>query len=408
MSRHGRSTSDRSTCSVLVTRSGRRVASISSGRNAVDLRVRRRSAVGGARRGDSSSARDPSATRSAGDVVLPDGAAVWLDGGPIRHRRADRRRAGAARDRARARLGSSSPLANDHHAELAADQLAAVTTRRLGADHRSGRVGQDTGAHRTGPPPRRRLARAAGSAHAGRVQQARPGGDAGPHSPICRACRCARSTRSRWRSSTASRRSLPAAPLAHDRRARGAHAARALVQSRRQAQRRSAGAVDRRPQRDPARAASTRRRGGRYGGDVDGLGEVWPQLPRRARSERRGRLRRADRPGDRVLLTQPDARARRAAGVPGAARRRVPRPHAGPHAARAAAQRHAAARCSASATTTRRSTATTAPTRLADRVRRHVPRVPATIRSRSTTGARPASSRSPTGCCATTGGGSPR
>ena len=51
------------------------------------------------------------------------------------------------------------------------------------------------------------------------------------------------------------------------------------------AQHRPGRAVDRGAERGPPRAASTRpRSNGEYGGDVDGLAEVWPTLPRRART----------------------------------------------------------------------------------------------------------------------------
>ena len=128
-------------------------------------------------------------------------------------------------------------------------------------------------------------------------------------------------------------------------------------------QHRSGRAVDRGVERDPARAgrpargrAAVRRRRRRA---RRGVAEV----PRRARTRGRRRLRRPDLPGDR----DPRRPARRPGGgatcVPPHARRRVPGPHPGPPACSSACCRRPAARCSASATTTRRSTATTAPIR---------------------------------------------
>ncbi len=68
----------------------------------------------------------------------------------------------------------------------------------------------------------------------------------------------------------------------------------------------------------------------RYGGDVDGLAEVWPRY--RAALEREGAVDFDDQiyRAIEVLLDQPDARRGGATCVPAAARRRVPGPHARP------------------------------------------------------------------------------
>ena len=121
-------------------------------RNAVDLRVPDAprwsvlddAAALGAR---------PVGDATVGDVVLPTGEAVWLDGGPIRHHdpiagipvlhavQIEHRQLAAAGR-------------NDTEAALAADQLAAVThTGGSAPHHRSCRVGQDAGAHRTRQAP---------------------------------------------------------------------------------------------------------------------------------------------------------------------------------------------------------------------------------------------------------------
>ena len=76
-----------------------------------------------------------------------------------------------------------------------------------------------------------------------------------------------------------------------------------------------------------------------YGGDVDGLGEVWPQLRRGDGAHRRRRLRRPDQARDRRAADATRGAPRRAAGVPAVAGRRVPGPDARAHAARAPARR---------------------------------------------------------------------
>ncbi len=66
------------------------------------------------------------ASGSPGDVQLPDGSVVWLDGGPVRHR--DPVDGVAVLHVVAAEHGSlRPPAANVSHADLAPDQLAAVT-----------------------------------------------------------------------------------------------------------------------------------------------------------------------------------------------------------------------------------------------------------------------------------------
>ncbi len=147
---------------------------------------------------------------------------------------------------------------------------------------------------------------------------------------------------------------------------------------------------------------------GRYDGDVDGLAEMWPRY--RAALERRcvGRLRRPD-------LSRPAGPAARscgptdgAAGLSDHAGRRVPGPHAGAPAAHPSAV--VAGRCGVRGRRRRPDhlRLQRRRPRVVDRLRRAVPRVRANIRSRSTTDARPGSSRSSTGCCDTTLVASPR
>ena len=88
------------------------------------------------------------------DVVLPDGRPALCDGGPFHVSTAPADVVVVpflAVER-----GALAPVhADDPTADLAPDQLAAVC--EPGGDrshHRAGRVGQDPGAHRTGPPPR--------------------------------------------------------------------------------------------------------------------------------------------------------------------------------------------------------------------------------------------------------------
>ena len=123
----------------------------------------------------------------AGDVVLADGTAVWLDGGPIRFTAPDRRRPGDASHCARAPLAACPSRSNASTADLADDQLAAVThaggASRVIAPAGSGKT---TRADRTSPSPADAMAAAAELGVPGGVQQARPGGDERAGSPTCR------------------------------------------------------------------------------------------------------------------------------------------------------------------------------------------------------------------------------
>ena len=234
------------------------------------------------------------------DVVLPDGTPVWLDGGPPAWRAPID--GVAVLHRVAVEHGSFAPFgSNDTTADLAPDQLAAVVhdggAARIIAP---GRLGQDPGAHRAGPPPAPPVAPARVGGQPRRVQQAGPGGDARAHPRPAAACRCARSTRSRSRSSTAPRRS---------RRGRKRFETIDEVEVRR-----IIGRLVKFPRKRntdpvatwiealiarPARPGRPERGRELYDGDVDGLADVLPPLPRDARTGRRARLRRTGPPGAR-------------------------------------------------------------------------------------------------------------
>ncbi len=84
--------------------------------------------------------------------------------------------------------------------------------------------------------------------------------------------------------------------------------------------------------RDPAEVEAAR-------DDVDGFAELFDRYRERARPARRARLRRADLPRARAAPDPPGPAPRGATPLHPPARRRVPGPHAGVHAARAAVRR---------------------------------------------------------------------
>ena len=292
---------------------------------------------------------------------FPTGRAAWLDGGPIRSPSrstaspcciASRSSTGrSCRSRRTLRRPTSLPTSWPR------SPMPAV---RRGSSPRPGRA--RPGCSPSAPATCLRMA-AAGKRCAWCVQQAGPGGDARPHrrpagpaGPHAQrlalaivngvgavraaaghadarstSSRCAGSSAS-WSSSRGERNTDPAAPWIE------------------------ALSLARLGLRDPSEVEAL------YDGDVDGFADVLPLY--RAELGRHGaRLRRADLARHRDAARRGRRACRRAARLPGAARRRVPGPHAGPPPARAAAGRTRRLRCSAWATTTRRSTATTAPTR---------------------------------------------
>ncbi len=210
--------------------------------------------------------------------MTPDGRRVWLDGGPVRYAGADRRARRRARRPGRTRADSHAPVSNDSDADLAPDQLAAVThaggAARIIAPAGSGktRVLTERARHlltRWNVPPSA-LTLVAFNKRAQEEMQARTGDLTGSPRQDAQRDR-------RWRSSTVSHRSRPAASLAHDRRTRRpSHPGQARPDAS-QAQHRSARALDRRAQPGATRAASNRSRP-RRGTAVTST--VWPRCGR--------------------------------------------------------------------------------------------------------------------------------
>ena len=297
-----------------------------------------------------------------GDVVVPDGGRVWIDGGPTRFTAPID--GCAVLPRVTIEHGSLRPLAaaNATSADLATDQLAAVTH-----DGGAARIIAPAGSGKT----RVLTERARHLLHSWHL----------PGSAVCLVAFNKRA-QEEMRARSADLRGLqvrtlnaiasgdrqrhqavrsPTGHAAHDRRGRRAPLDRRSGQLPAQAQRRPGGLVDRGAVAGPSRPARPER--GR--GDVRRRGRRVRRrpaaLPRRARPPGRARLRRADPAGHRAAARRRRGAPRRPARLPAAAGRRVPGSHARPTSCSSACSPGPTARCSAWATTTRRSTATTAP-----------------------------------------------
>ena len=289
--------------------------------------------------------------------------------------RSDRRRPGAARGADRAR--SAATATPQRHAPPSSRPTSwrPSPTPAARPHHRARGIGQDARAHRARPPPARRVAAAAACGVPGRLQHACPGRDAGAHHGSARPQRAhpeldRAGDRQRRRAVRAA-----GASLAHDRRARGARAARALRQIPAEAQHRSAGAVDRRPR---ARCASGCWRPREVEAGTAATSTASARSGRSYRGEleraRRGRLRRADPARDRRAARRNPRRARAAQRACRLLLVDEFQDLTPAHMLLVRLLGGGGRTCSAWATTTRPSTATTAPTRLADRLRRLVPR----------------------------------
>ena len=171
--------------------------------------------------------------------------------------------------------------------------------RWRGPHHRPRRIRQDPGAHRASTPPARRMAAAAERRQPRRVQQAGAGGDARTHGrPPRSAGPHAQRDRARhrqWRPAVP----RPTSVVAHDRRARCAPRAVEADRLPEASQHRSGGTVDRGAERDPARAARPARRRTAVRRRRRRAHRGVAEVPRRARTRARHRLRRPDLPGDR-------------------------------------------------------------------------------------------------------------
>ena len=282
--------------------------------------------------------------------MLPDGRPAWCDGGPLRH--PDDLGSGPGAPAVLHRLGLESGLAAAARAECRRrvgrrpgrrPAGRGHPPRRSGAHHRPGGLGQDPGAHRAGPAAARRLgpatpARSASSpSTGGRPRRWSSGPRTSP------ACTCARSTRSAWPSSTAARRSGAATGGRHevlDERAvrRLLDGLVTIPRSRRRvntdpiaAWLEALSAVPARPARPQRRRGRPRRRGRRPRRRARAL----PDRPRRAPASSTSTSRSSG--AIEVLLAEPETRGGRAGRLPAAAGRRVPGPHPRPRAADPAA-----------------------------------------------------------------------
>ena len=248
-------------------------------------------------------------TTSTGDVVLPDGRRAWLDGGPIRHldpidgvavlhavqlEHRSARHARAERHRRRARTRPDSPRSRTPAARPASSPRPVrarpgCSPSAPGTCSSSGRCRPARSASwRSTSAPRRRCRRAP---------------------PTCAASRCARSTRSR---SAIVNGAAPFAPQPRQWRTIDEPDVRRILQRFVQSPKKlnvdplapwiDALSLVRLGLVDPAEVE------GRYGGDVDGLAEVWPlyrdALDRQGVVDFDDQVRRAID----VLLTQPAAR----------------------------------------------------------------------------------------------------
>ena len=245
--------------------------------------------------GGARSARPSSRTTRPGDVMLPDGTAAWIDGGPARSARPrGARRRGRPRGDGRARPARPScpePVAVT--AALAPDQLAAV-------------------AHGAGPGPHRRARRARARPACSPSGCATSSSIAASSATACSRSRTTRRRSSSWRSARPTSRPGSARStrsgyrLLGDftgRRAAGARRARRAPDRRRpraaRADPRRTPTGSRRTSRGSPRSGSacaTRRRSRPSATTCPGLADAFGPLPRRARARGRGRLRRAGLP----------------------------------------------------------------------------------------------------------------
>ena len=323
---------------------------------------------------------------------------AWIDGGSGSPRRSDRRRSRDPRRRDRTRIpahAGGERLRCRSRPRPARRRDATAAAAR--AHHRAGRLRQDPRAHRTGAAPARRswqlppsaLSLVAFNKRAQEEMQERtrrPARAAGAHAERDRA-------RDRQRLATVRARSQ--ARGARSTSSTSAASSATWCQFPRRAQHRpvapwiEALSVIRLGLRRPRRC-----RGARTTATSTGSPTMWPQYRAALERARRRRLRRAGLPRDRAAAHAiPTVARSRPAGVPRAAGRRVPGPHPCAPAARpaAAGARRRGVRCRR-----RRPDDLRLQRRrsgVADRLRDCSPG-PAPIRSRSTTAARAASSRS--------------
>ena len=259
-------------------------------------------------------ARELSATSgpSVGDVTLADGTAVWLDGGPVRF-------VGpidgvpVIHDVALEHGGRRVPAENTSAADLAPDQLAAVT-------HPGGaaRIIAPAGSGKTRVLTERRSAPPDAVEHAGvrseprGVQQAGPGGDAANAPAICRGLQV------RTLNAIALaivNGSAPFAPQARNWRTIDEPEVRRIIGD--------LVSFPRQRNADPVAPwiealslvrlglVSPERAEQQYDGDVDGLRRCVAGLPGALERQRRSRLRRPDLPGtDRAAHRSPRRGAR--------------------------------------------------------------------------------------------------
>ncbi len=263
----------------------------------------------------------PAPAGAEGDVVLPTGEVVWVDGGPRGDAPGVHPRARRVRGRGPPHPG---PAGGDADVGPGARPAGGRDPRlRAGPGHRPGRVGEDPGAHRAPAPPggrpglRARLGRGRG------VQPQGPRRDGGPHHRRRGTHPHAQRPRLRHRGGRAG---PPARGARGAGRAPPAGAAGAA--GRPPAQHRPAGplrggAVGGAPR--PARPAGGRGRAGRRAGPGRGV----PGLPRRPGVAGGHRLRRAGAAGHRAAAAGRRVPPRPAGPAPPPAGGRVPGPDPG-------------------------------------------------------------------------------
>ena len=289
----------------------------------------------------SASAPPLAAESAAGDVVLPDGTLVWLDGGPIRytepidgvavvHRIAiEHRLADAVRVQHLDRRPGRRPVGGGHPSGGASRVIAPAGSGKT-------RVLTERARHLL-TQWRLPASSVCLVAFNKRAQEEMSSQGRRPAA----ACRCARSTRSHWPSSTARRRSRTQpttmttiteldvrriiGKLVEFPRKRNSDPVALWIEAL---------SLARLGLRDPSEVEAL------YDGDVDGFAAMLPAVPAaNSAALAFARLRRADRAGDRDPAHRPAGARRGPTRLQGLAGRRVPGPHTRPPPAGAAAGR---------------------------------------------------------------------